>query len=460
MALYVTDLLMTVLALVIARWLRITLPWGRAVDAAGLAIHLQMLIAAVVIWSITLAALHAYDLQRLTHTVDEMQTVIVAIGIAVLLFSGTLYFTYRGLSRLLFLYFAVLDVILILSTRMVLRGLFSQDRSVRRRGVLIIGAGNTAQRVARSLQPCEWMGIEIRGYLDDEETLLGREIEGYPVLGTLAVAREVVQRERVQEVIIALPMSAHDVAVDLLSRLSDAPVNIKIVPDYSDLVHLRASVEQLGGVTFMGIKEPVIGPIDRVIKRCFDIGVAAFALLVLSPLFGVLALCIILTSPGPVFYHSRRVGEGEEPFFMLKFRTMYRDADKHESDLVRATEDGKLIFDKRRDDPRITPIGRFLRRYSLDELPQLYNVLIGEMSLVGPRPELPSLVAHYEPWQRKRFSVPQGITGWWQISGRGDKPKYLHAEDDLYYIQNYSLLLDVRILWKTLGAVIKGEGAY
>jgi len=154
------------------------------------------------------------------------------------------------------------------------------------------------------------------------------------------------------------------------------------------------------------------------------------------------------------------VGEGGRIFEMLKFRTMYKDADKHEQELIKETEEGKLLFEKRKDDPRITPLGRFLRRYSLDELPQLYNVLIGEMSLVGPRPELPALVERYEPWQRKRFEVPQGMTGWWQISGRGNKAKYLHVEDDLYYIRNYSLLLDLRILWHTLGAALKGEGAF
>jgi len=206
--------------------------------------------------------------------------------------------------------------------------------------------------------------------------------------------------------------------------------------------------------------EPVFGPIDRLVYRLFDLVVSTMGLVALAPLFAVIAILIKLGSNGPVFYRSQRVGEGGKLFGMIKFRTMVQGADRRERELISETADGKLVFDKRRDDPRITPIGRFLRRYSLDELPQLYNVLIGEMSLVGPRPELPALVERYEPWQRKRFGVPQGMTGWWQISGRGSKAKYLHAEDDLFYIQNYSLLLDLRILWRTLGAVIRGEGAF
>jgi len=144
---------------------------------------------------------------------------------------------------------------------------------------------------------------------------------------------------------------------------------------------------------------------------------------------------------------------------MLKLRSMYVDADARLQEVIRTTEDGDITF-KRRDDPRITRVGRFMRRTSLDELPQLFNVLMGDMSLVGPRPELPWLVERYEPWQRKRFAVPQGITGWWQVNGRSDKPMHLSTEDDLYYIQNYSILLDIIILWKTLTAVLKRRGAF
>jgi len=144
---------------------------------------------------------------------------------------------------------------------------------------------------------------------------------------------------------------------------------------------------------------------------------------------------------------------------MYKFRSMVDGADRRQHEVLTTTKDGKIIH-KQPDDPRVTKVGRWLRRTSLDELPQLFNVLKGDMSLVGPRPEMPWLVEKYEPWQWQRFAVPQGITGWWQINGRSDRPMHLHTEDDLYYIQNYSLLLDVKILLKTIGVVLRGKGAY
>jgi len=153
------------------------------------------------------------------------------------------------------------------------------------------------------------------------------------------------------------------------------------------------------------------------------------------------------------------MGENGRTFKMFKFRSMVANADSLQPVVSQNDQQGQQIY-KTRDDPRITRLGRWLRRASLDELPQLINVLKGEMSLVGPRPEMPWLVSCYEPWQRKRFAVPPGITGWWQVNGRSDEPMHLHTEDDLYYIQHYSLLLDLRILWRTVAVVVKGEGAY
>jgi lipopolysaccharide/colanic/teichoic acid biosynthesis glycosyltransferase len=175
---------------------------------------------------------------------------------------------------------------------------------------------------------------------------------------------------------------------------------------------------------------------------------------------GVIAIAIKLDSPGPVIFGQTRVGENGKLFKMLKFRSMIKDADKMRHVIESVDEKGRIVQDKRKPDPRITRVGRFLRRTSLDELPQLFNVLKGEMSLVGPRPEMPHLVDQYELWQRRRFSVPQGITGWWQVNGRSNKPMHQHTEDDLYYVQNYSLWLDILILLKTVLAVLQRKGAY
>lgn len=216
------------------------------------------------------------------------------------------------------------------------------------------------------------------------------------------------------------------------------------------LLNLRLAAPQVGGLT---------GP-ERLLKRLFDVLVSALLLVLLSPLLLLLAALIRLDTRGPVFFRQQRVGEAGRLFWMLKFRSMINGADQYESELWRMAQ-GQLLFDKRPADVRITRLGRWLRRASLDELPQLVNVLKGDMSLVGPRPELPWLVARYEPGQRQRLTVPQGMTGWWQVNGRMTRA-LLHQRlaDDLFYVENYSFWLDLRILWKTVGVVIRGEGAY
>ena len=234
---------------------------------------------------------------------------------------------------------------------------------------------------------------------------------------------------------------------------------VRVAPDYFELAFFGATVETLGGIPLIGLRDPAIDGFQRLIKRLFDVVVAAAGLLCLAPLLAVIAVAVKLEDGGPLFYRASRVGENGHLFHMLKFRSMVVGADRLQSQVTMVDAMGHEIH-KRADDPRITRVGRVIRRTSLDELPQLINVLMGDMSLVGPRPELPWLVANYEPWQRKRFAVPQGITGWWQINGRSDNPMHLHTDQDLYYIQNYSLWLDLQILWRTFGAVLRGKGAY
>jgi exopolysaccharide biosynthesis polyprenyl glycosylphosphotransferase len=237
------------------------------------------------------------------------------------------------------------------------------------------------------------------------------------------------------------------------------PVRVKIAPDYFSMALVHAKAEILGGIPLIGLREPVIEGFDRVLKRVFDLVVGGLSVLVAAPPMAFIGALIRLDSPGPVLFRQKRAGENGRPFDMLKFRTMVAEAEMLQDQVLVTTDDGQVVH-KHKDDPRVTRVGRFLRRYSLDELPQLFNVLRGEMSMVGPRPEMPWLVDRYEPWQRKRFAVPQGITGWWQINGRSDKPMHLNTEDDLYYVYNYSLWLDLRILLLTPLAALRGRGAF
>jgi lipopolysaccharide/colanic/teichoic acid biosynthesis glycosyltransferase len=194
-------------------------------------------------------------------------------------------------------------------------------------------------------------------------------------------------------------------------------------------------------------------------KRAFDVLFGSFALLVTLPLIGLAALMIYFEDGSPVIFRQKRVGKNGEVFEIFKIRTMFKNAEQLQSQVIKRDPHGNFIH-KSKDDPRITRVGRLLRRFSIDELPQLFNVLAGTMSLVGPRPELPDLVDNYESWQYKRFSVLPGMTGWWQISGRSDKPMHLHTEDDLYYIRNQSIWLDVQIIIRTFWVVLIGKGSY
>jgi exopolysaccharide biosynthesis polyprenyl glycosylphosphotransferase len=241
--------------------------------------------------------------------------------------------------------------------------------------------------------------------------------------------------------------------------LEALPVRIKVIPDYFSLALVQARVEMLGGFPLIGLREPIIRGLPRTVKRIFDIVVSIILLILLAPLMAVIALAIRLDSKGPAIFRQTRVGENGALFDMFKFRTMVVGGKRDAPQLVEIDPEGELIH-KHREDPRVTRLGRTLRRFSLDELPQLVNVLRGEMSIVGPRPEMPWLVERYKPWQRKRFAVPQGITGWWQINGRSEKPMHLNTDEDLYYIYNYSLWLDIQIILRTPVAVIQGKGAF
>jgi lipopolysaccharide/colanic/teichoic acid biosynthesis glycosyltransferase len=194
-------------------------------------------------------------------------------------------------------------------------------------------------------------------------------------------------------------------------------------------------------------------------KRAFDVLFGLFVLIMALPVMALSFLMVYLEDGCPIIFRQKRVGKDGHLFEMFKIRTMVKNAEQLQSQIEKRDSAGNLIY-KVKDDPRITRVGRLLRRFSLDELPQLFNVLAGTMSLVGPRPEIPYLAQKYEPWQRKRFDVLPGITGWWQVNSRSDKPMQLHIEDDLYYIQNYSIWLDLQILVRTIWVVLTGKGAY
>ena len=456
------DLLLTLLALYVAAWVRPTFgEWGWATQLSsppGVLVPLPPYLAAGLIWLGVFLALSVYDPRRTYNVVDEFQSVSVATTFAVLVFAGFLYLSYRDVSRWLFVTFAVLDLVSLLTWRALARLFFRalNGRAYRPRRVLIVGAGEVGQRVASMVREYAWTGLHLVGYLDDDSR---KRQNGLPVLGSIDEVRRVVKRDGISDVVVTLPRRAYGRVNQLVAALHDLPVHVRVVPDYFSLALYRATVDDFGGLPMINLRDPALNDVQRLFKRLFDLAVGSIFTLVALPVLGSVALAIKLDSPGPVLFRQQRVGESGRLFTMYKFRSMVVGAEKMQERVNDVDGEGHVIH-KKRDDPRVTRVGHLIRRFSLDELPQLFNVLKGNMSLVGPRPELPWLVEKYEPWQRKRFAVPQGITGWWQVNGRSDKPMHLHTEDDLYYIQNYSLLLDLLILWKTIWVVLRGRGAY
>lgn len=454
----VLDTGLTLFALFLAVLLRPILPhFPFLIPAPHIQFPAILYIIVPLLWAVIFLMASVYDPRRIYKVVDEFQSVTLATGLAALLFAGLLYLAFREFSRGLFFVFILLDLGLLLAWRVVARFVFKLGQlPAAKRGVLIVGAGRVGQRVGQMIQQYERMGLEVVGYLDDDLHKQNRELS---VLGRVEEARRIVKQKQVVDVVIALPQRAYGQVNKLVLSLSDLPVQMRVVPDYFSLALYRATVEDFGGLPMINLRDPALNDVQRLIKRLFDLTVGGLIVALSLPILGLIALVIKLDSSGPVIFRQQRVGENGRLFGMYKFRSMIDGAEELQEQVNEVNGDGQLIH-KKPNDPRVTRVGRFLRHTSIDELPQLFNVLKGEMSLVGPRPELPWLVGLYEPWQHKRFAVPQGMTGWWQVNGRSDKPMHLHTEDDLYYVQNYSLWMDIYILLKTPWVVMRGKGAY
>ncbi len=410
------------------------------------------------IWILIYSALSIYDGRKYLRAMDEFAVLSLAMLIASVSAAGILYFSYRDVSRALFLVFILLAYLTCLVWRIVARVYFrTQKKSpagVRR--VLVVGAGTLGQKVKTQLLESDLPNLTFSGFVDDNSESL---IEAVPLLGNADEIRDVLKRHQVTDVVIALPHSAYHQMGEIVQKMEDMPVQVWVALGFFDLALYNTTIEDFAGIPMLDLRASAIDDYQRMMKRAFDVFFGLIALVVALPLMAVSALMVFLEDGFPILYRPKRVGENGRLFEMLKFRTMLKNAEQLQSQVEKRDADGNIIH-KSKDDPRVTKTGRFLRRYSLDELPQFINIVRGDMSLVGPRPEMPYLVEKYQPWQRKRFAVPPGLTGWWQVNGRSDKPMHLHTEDDLYYIQNYSIWLDIQILMRTVWVVLVGRGSY
>jgi exopolysaccharide biosynthesis polyprenyl glycosylphosphotransferase len=409
------------------------------------------------LWVVILQVFAVYDGRKNLRISAELGSLTIGSMLAAVALAGVLYLSYRDVSRFLFLMSCGIAFCLMAGWRLVARLLFQRSGlHAQRRRVLIMGAGVVGRQLAEQLKRSPQFGLDLAGFLDDDWK---KQADHADILGSLDIARTLTRERAIEDVVIALPRSAHQRLNEVAAMLHDLPVRVWVIPDYFSLTLHRASVEDFAGIPMLDLRAPALSEYQRMTKRAFDLLVSVLALPAALPVMGLAALAIRLEGPGPILYNAERVGENGRLFHMHKFRSMVPDADRLQPLVQQRAQNGAVLH-KRPDDPRVTRVGRVLRRTSIDELPQLFNVLKGEMSLVGPRPEIPGLVERYDPWQRKRFAVPQGLTGWWQINGRSDKPMHLHTEDDLYYVQHYSIWLDLQILVRTVWVVLRSRGAF
>lgn len=394
-----------------------------------------------------------YEARRMDSPLGEVSAVLRATVMAVLLLSAISFFARSYFySRLVIAFFAVLAPVGVIGLRSTIRFVL---RHVRRRGfnlrfVLVVGSGPLAESVVDRIHGRPDAGVRLIGVIADGA--LGGSVEGAPVIGGMSDLKAILNESRVDQVIIALSRHESVLFEKVVAELSDELVNVKIVPDLLHGYSLRSTVESLDGIPVIGLQETALYGWAALAKRSFDLVAASAALVVLAPLLGAIALAIWASSGMPILYRQTRMGHDGRVFEMLKFRSMRNDAE--------ASGPGWT----REKDPRRTRFGRWMRKRNLDELPQLINVVKGEMSLVGPRPERPAYIdefRHEVPGYMLRHKVRAGMTGWAQVHGwRGDTSIHERVEHDLYYIQQWSFWLDMRILFMTLFRRERNVAAY
>jgi exopolysaccharide biosynthesis polyprenyl glycosylphosphotransferase len=333
-----------------------------------------------------------------------------------------------------------------------LSGVLLRAAGYHRRAVLV-GTSDHLDAVGHALR--DTPSIEVVGFI----SLTPRPDNGMRSLGQLHELPEILGEHQIDEVIIADPAFPDREAIELVDSCHERGVRVRVAPSTMEILAKRADFVPGQTLPLFELRSPVFDGFDYIVKRTFDIAGAVFLMFILSPVLALSAAAVKLTSRGPVFYRSYRPGIRGEVFPCLKFRTMYVDADERQSELEQHNEAGGALF-KIKDDPRITPPGNFLRRFSFDELPQLWNVLRGEMSLVGPRPLPQRDYDRLEDWHRKRYLVMPGMTGLWQVSGRSELDFDDLVRLDFFYLENWSVSMDLSILVKTIPAVVRGRGAF
>ncbi len=459
----IVDIVMINLAIVLAYQLRYRLQWFvDVIFDAPFSAYLPFCALFSIVTPLVMWAEKSYGHWRGRVWIDQVWQITVATA-TTLIIALAVAFAVRPLvySRLLLLEAGFFMLALLSLGRWI--ALLVQAH-LRRKGIgvrrmVIVGAGEVGRRVMRTIVARPDLGYQIVGYVDDNpdkgEGGIGR-IKG---LGNLDKLPAIIDAENVDEVIITLPWNYQRRILNILRECERRHVVARLVPDLFQMSLSRVEVSDLGGVPLIEAHEIAFSPLALIIKRITDLFLAGLGLLLGWPFLLLIAIAIKYDSPGPVLFTQERVGKNFKRFTIYKFRSMRVGAEAELPSLKESVQNGDITF-KMRDDPRVTRVGRFLRRTSLDELPQLLNVFKGDMSLVGPRPPIPAEVEQYQPWHLKRLTVLPGMTGLWQVSGRSELTFDEMVLLDLYYIEHWSPWLDIAIILRTIPSVLLGQGAY
>lgn len=466
-----TDAALVLLAFVLAYWLRYRLEIGGDVlpgFTQPFDFFLGKAALLVVISTVLFHLRGLYRLPRWTSFLDEASIVISAstTAMAIIILYSFLQRFYP--SRLIFIYAWALMIALLLAKRLIAlvgrQVLWRRGIGVDR--VLVVGAGPAGQRLMQYIFNQPQLGYRVVGVIDDEPLdedwgiATERRVERPAYLGDLSRIATVVAEQDIDEVMIALPPTSHQQVTQVIEKCRERDVYFTFVPDLVELKLDQVRINEVAGLALIEIKDARISGLNYALKRAMDVVFATAVLTLAAPIMVLIAIAIKLDSPGPVFFGQERVGKNGRRFILYKFRSMCQDAERQKEELMRAAgEENGLLF-KLKDDPRVTRVGKFLRRTSLDELPQFINVLVGDMSVVGPRPQVPSEVAAYEDWHYQRLLVTPGLTGLWQVNGRSDLTFDEMVKLDLYYAEHWSPWLDIKLILRTIPAVLLARGAY
>jgi exopolysaccharide biosynthesis polyprenyl glycosylphosphotransferase len=404
--------------------------------------------------------LHLYAPIQLRNTLHDQRLTIQACCTAGLLLSGALYLS-RGevISRAVVLLTIVFTAVLLCARRLMSRAIVYRryNRGMETRNILIVGTGRVSQALRHHIESIRHLGYTFKGFVHLPGHDPDAAAASADVLGTIDEVLDLARKHFVDEIFLAAPCE-RSLVKRLVQQAREASVDIRVVPDLYDGLAWNSPIEYIGQFPTIPLHRGEVPVVGMVMKRLLDIALSSVALVVLSPVLLAIAIAVHTDTPGPIFYWSERIGKKGRVFGCMKFRTMVPDAERRRTEVLHMNERDSVLF-KITNDPRITRVGRFLRKYSLDELPQLINVLRGDMSLVGPRPPIASEVRRYELNHLRRLDVMPGVTGLWQVQARQDPSFDSYISLDTAYIENWSLWLDIKILVRTVGVVIAGTGA-